>query len=74
MFMCLAELFNLPKMAWITRYKNTHKDMLNKDPNFDIFLDTSGRITETYQINCPKVYSIFYNDDILDVGNDQLEY
>ena len=61
-------------MARITRCKNTHKDMLTKDPNFNIFLDTSGRITETYQIDWPRVYSIFDNDDLLDIQNDQLAY
>ena len=48
--------------------------MLTKSPNFGIFSDTSGRITKTYQINQPRVYSIFYSDDLLDIQNDQLAY
>ena len=48
--------------------------MQTKDPNFDIFSDTSGRITETYQIEWPKVYSIFDNDDLSDIQNDQSAY
>ena len=48
--------------------------MLTKDPNFDIFLDTSGRITNIYQIEWPKVYSIFDNDDLFDIQNDQSAY
>ena len=61
-------------MERITHCKSTHKDMLTKDPNFGIFLDASGRITETYQIDWPRVYSIFDNDDLSDIRNDQLAY
>ena len=48
--------------------------MLTKDPNFNVFSDTSGRIAEIYQIEWPKVYSIFDNDDLSDIQNDQLAY
>ena len=48
--------------------------MLTKDSNIDIFLDTSGRIIETYQIDWPMVYSIFDNDELSDIQNDQLAY
>ena len=48
--------------------------MLTKDPDFGVFSDTSGRIIETYQIDWPRVYSIFYSDDLLDIQNDQLAY
>ena len=48
--------------------------MLTKDPKFNIFLDTNGRITETYQIERHKVYLIFDNDEISDIRNDQLAY
>ena len=61
-------------MSWITRCKDTHKDMLTKDQNFSIFSHTSGRITEIYQIEWPKVYSIFDNDDLSDIQNDQSSY
>ena len=49
-------------MARITHCKNLQKDMLTKDLNFGIFLDTIGKITDTYQIEWPRVYSIFDND------------
>ena len=70
MFMHLNRVFQVSKMARITRCKNVQKDMLAKDPNFDIFSDTSGRITKTYQIEWPRVYLIFYNDDLLDIQNE----
>ena len=55
-------------MAIITRCKNLQKDMLTKDPNFGIFLDTSGRIdTDTYKIEWPRVYAIFDNDVFSDI-------
>ena len=70
MFMHLYRVFQFSKMARISCCKNTHKDMLTKDPNFDVLLDTSGRITKTYQIEWPRVYSIFDNDDLSDIQND----
>ena len=57
----------IPTMEWITCYKSLQKYMLTKDPNFGIFSDTSGRITKTYQIEWPRVYSIFDNDDLPDI-------
>ena len=53
---------------------NTHKDILPKDINFDIFSDTSGRITETCQIDLLRAYSIFDIDDLSDIQTDQLAY
>ena len=61
-------------MARITRCKNLQKDMLTKDPKFGIFSDTSGRITDTYKIEWPRVYAIFDNDDFSDIQNNQLAY
>ena len=46
--------------------------MFTKDPNFGIFSDTSGRITETYQIEWSRVYAIFYNDKFFDIQDNQL--
>ena len=48
--------------------------MLTKDPNFGFFSDTSGRFTEIYQIDWSRIYSIFYNDDLSDIQNDQSAY
>ena len=48
--------------------------MLTKDPNFGIFSNTSGRITDTYQIEWPRVYAIFDNDDFSDIQKNQLAY
>ena len=48
--------------------------MLTKDPNFGFFSDTSGRVTKTYQIDWSRIYSIFYNDNLLDIQNNQLAY
>ena len=44
--------------------------MLTKDPNFGIFSDTNGRVTDTYQIEWPMVYANFDNDDFSDIQND----
>ena len=73
-FMRLNRVIHFYKMAWITCCMNTHKDMLPKDINFGIFSNTSGRITETYQIDWLGVYSIFDSDDLSDIQNDQLAY
>ena len=54
-------------MARSTRCKNLEKDMFTKDSNFGIFSDTSGRITETYQIEWSRVYEIFDNDKFSDI-------
>ena len=62
-------------MARSTRCKNLEKDMFTtKDLNFDIFSDTSGKITETYQIEWSRVYEIFDNDKFSDIQSSQLAY
>ena len=61
-------------MARITRCKSLQKDMLTKDPNFGIFSDTNGRITNTYQIEWPRVYAIFDNENLSDIQDNQLTY
>ena len=48
--------------------------MLTKDSNIDIFSNTSGRNIETYQIDWPMVYSIFDNDELSNIQNDQLDF
>ena len=48
--------------------------MLTKDPNFGIFSDSSGKVSETYQIDSSWVYSNFYNNDLSDIPDDQLAY
>ena len=48
--------------------------MFTKDSNFGIFSDTSGRITETYQIEWSRVYEIFDNDKFSDIQDNQLAY
>ena len=61
-------------MTRITCYKGIQKDILTKDPKFGVFLDTSGRITDTYQIEWPRVYAIFDNDNLSDIQDNQLTY
>ena len=41
--------------------------MLTKDPNFGIFSDTSGRVSETYQVDWSMIYSIFDNYDLSNI-------
>ena len=48
--------------------------MLTEDPNFGVFSDTSGRVSETYQLDWSKIYSIFYNDDLSNFQDDQPIY
>ena len=48
--------------------------MLTKDLNFGIFSDTSGRITETYQLEWSRVYAIFDNDKFSDIQDNQLAW
>ena len=74
MFMPLNIVFQFSKMSWITRLKNIQKDMLTKDPNFGIFSNTSGKVTETYQIDWSRIYSIFDNDDFSDIQEDRSAY
>ena len=71
--MNLTEYFN-PKMSQITRCKNLQKDMPTKDPNFGIFFDTSGRVSEIYQVDWSKIYSIFDKDDLSDIERNYLTY
>ena len=61
-------------MARITHCKSFQKDMLTKDPKFGIFSDTSWGITNIYKIEWPRVYAIFYNDDLSDIQDNQLAY
>ena len=62
------------KMPRITQYKNLQKDMLTKDPNFGVFFDTSGRVSDTYQLDWSQIYSIFDNNDLSDFQDDQPVY
>ena len=62
------------KTPRITRCKNIQKDMLTKDPNFGVFSDTSSRVTENYQLDWSRVYSIFDKNDLSDFQSDQLVY
>ena len=48
--------------------------MLTKDPNFGIFSDSSGRITETYQIEWSRFYAILDNETFFDIQDNQLDY
>ena len=48
--------------------------MMTKDPNFGIFFDTSGRVSETYQVYWSRIYSIFDNYNLSDIQNDQPTY
>ena len=59
------------KMPRISRCKNLQKDMLTKEPNFGVFSDTSGRVSETYQLDWSRIYSIFYNNDLSDFQDEK---
>ena len=48
--------------------------MLTKDLNSGVFSNTSGRVSETYQLDWSRIYSIFDNNDLLDFRDDQPIY
>ena len=48
--------------------------MLTKDPKYGIFSQTSGRITYTYHIEWPRVYTTLDNDKFSDIQDNQLDY
>ena len=48
--------------------------MFTKDPNFGVFSDTSGWVSETYHLDWSRVYSIFDNNDLSDFQGNQLIY
>ena len=45
-----------------------------KDPNADIFSDTSGWVLETFYVDWSKIYAIFDNSDFFAITHDQLVY
>ena len=61
-------------MERITCCKGIQKDILTKDANFGVFLETNGRITDTFKIEWPRVYAIFDNDEFSDIQNNPLAY
>ena len=65
------ETSKTPQITWC---KNLQKDMLTKDPNFSVFSDTSGWVSETYQLDWSRIYSIFDNDDLSYFQDDQPIY
>ena len=48
--------------------------MFLRDPNFGVFSDTSGWVSETYQLEWSRIYSIFDNNDLSDFQGNQLVY
>ena len=62
------------KTTHITRIKNLRKDMFMKDSNFGFFFDTSGRVSETYQLDWSQAYSTFDNNGLSDFQSNQLIY
>ena len=57
-------------MSRITRSKTNVKEKNNKDPNFGIFLDSNGCVSETYHLDWSRIYSIFNNDDFSGIQPD----
>ena len=62
------------KIPRITQCKNLQKYMLTKNLNFGVLSNTSGHVSDTYQLDWSEIYSIFDNDDLLDIRDDQLIY
>ena len=62
------------KTSWITCSKNLQKDMFPRDPNFGVFSDTYGQVSETYPLDWSQVYSIFNNNNLSDFHSNQLVY
>ena len=57
-----------------TRSKTVLQEQRSKDPNAETFTDTSGRVSENVNLNWSRIYSIFDNDDLLAIPQDQLVY
>ena len=57
-----------------TRSKTTLEEKKNKDPNVDVFTDTSGRVSDTLYLDYSRIYTIFYNDDLSSAMHDQPAY
>ena len=61
-------------MSRNTISKTSLNEQKNKEPNSGIFLDTNGWVSETYHLECLRIYSIFYNDDFLRIQHDQTTF
>ena len=48
--------------------------MFTKDPNFGVFSDTSGQVSETYQLDWSRFYSIFDKNELSNFFGNQLIY
>ena len=57
-----------------TRSKMTLQEQRSKDQNAEIFTDTSGQIFENVYVDWSRIYSIFYNDDLSTIPQDQPAY
>ena len=50
------------------------QEQRSKDPNVEIFTDTSGRISENIYLVWSRIYSIFNNDDLSDIPQGHSDY
>ena len=62
-------MFTTVNMSWSARSKNLLDDLKSRDPNVRVYTDTKGDVTETFTLDWSRIYSIFDNDDLLEVEN-----
>ena len=57
-----------------TKSKTALQEQMSKDPNTGIFTDTSGRVSETLNLNWSRIYLILDNDNLSTITQDQFSY
>ena len=57
-----------------TRSKTSPEEKKNKDPNTNVFTDTSGSLFDTLYLDWSRICTIFYNDDLSSITHDQSTY
>ena len=56
------------------RSKKALQEQRSKDPNAEMFTDTTGRISENVYVDWSRIYSIFDNNDLSAIPQDQPAY
>ena len=61
-------------MSRNTRSRNSLQEKKRKDPNANLFNDTSGCVSRTIHLDWSRIYSIFDNGKFSTIPHDQLAY
>ena len=63
-------MFTTVNMARSVRSKNLIDELKSRDPNVGVYTNTERVVTETFALDWARIYSIFKNDNPLEVEND----